>query len=119
MSCGVGHRHDSDPALLWLWCGLAATAPIQRLAWEPPYAAGAALKGKGEKKERKEKHKSVGHTSIHAKYETWTVRTKIHPSQGFSLANGLANKTLEEKKKKSFKPTCPLLVSTMKEAFAC
>ena len=30
------------PALLWLWCRLAATAPIGPLAWEPPYAAGAA-----------------------------------------------------------------------------
>jgi len=39
-----------DPALLWLWCTLAATAPIQPLAWEPPYAAGAALKSGGKKK---------------------------------------------------------------------
>ena len=42
MSCGVGHRHCSDPALLWLWCRPVAAAPIQPLAWEPPYAAGAA-----------------------------------------------------------------------------
>ena len=42
MSCGVGHRRGSDAALLWLWHRLAATAPIQPLAWEPPYAAGAA-----------------------------------------------------------------------------
>ena len=35
-----------DPALLWLWCRLAATAPIQPLAWELPYAAGVALKKK-------------------------------------------------------------------------
>ena len=27
-SCGTGHRHSSDPALLWLWYRLAATAPI-------------------------------------------------------------------------------------------
>ena len=44
MSCGLGHRHSSDPALLWLWCSLAAVAPIRPLAWEPPYAAGVALK---------------------------------------------------------------------------
>ena len=50
MSCGVGCRHGSDPALLWLWRGLAATAPIQPLAWEPPYAMGAALKSKKQKK---------------------------------------------------------------------
>ena len=35
-----------DPALLWLWCRLAATAPMRPLAWEPPYASGAALKNK-------------------------------------------------------------------------
>ena len=33
-----------DPALLWLWCRLAATAPIHLHTWEPPYAMGAALK---------------------------------------------------------------------------
>ena len=27
-----------------LWCRLVATAPIQPLAWEPPYAVGAAQK---------------------------------------------------------------------------
>ena len=32
----------SDPALLWLWCRPVAMAPIQPLAWEPPYAARAA-----------------------------------------------------------------------------
>ena len=42
MSCGVGHRHNLDPALLWLWCRPVATAPIPPLAWEPPYATGAA-----------------------------------------------------------------------------
>ena len=49
MSYGVGHRHGSDPSLLWLWCRSAATAPIRPLARELPYAAGVALK-----KERKE-----------------------------------------------------------------
>ena len=28
---------------LWLWCRLAAVALIRPLAWEPPYAVGAAL----------------------------------------------------------------------------
>ena len=32
-----------EPALLWLRCRPTATAPIQTLAWEPPYAPGAAL----------------------------------------------------------------------------
>ena len=52
MSCGVGRKHGSDPALLWLWCRLAAAAPILPLAWQLPYATGAALKkGRGEKKD--------------------------------------------------------------------
>ena len=38
------HRSSLDPALLWLWCRLAATTPIGALAWEPPYATGVALK---------------------------------------------------------------------------
>ena len=42
MSCGVGCRRGSDPALLWLWRRPVATAPIQPLAWEPIHAAGAA-----------------------------------------------------------------------------
>ena len=43
MSCGVGHRYGLDPELLRLWCRPAAVALIRPLAWEPPYAAGAAL----------------------------------------------------------------------------
>ena len=44
MSCDVGHSCGSDPTLLWLWCGPAATGPIQPLTWKPPYAEGVALK---------------------------------------------------------------------------
>ena len=44
MSYGVGHRPGLGPELLWLWCRLAATTPIQPLAWELPYSAGVALK---------------------------------------------------------------------------
>ena len=50
MSWGVGHRHSSDPMLLWLWHSLVATAPIQPLAWEPPYFEGVALKSQKKKK---------------------------------------------------------------------
>ena len=52
MSCGVGHRHGSDPALLWFWRRPAATALISPLAWEPPCASGAALEKARKKKER-------------------------------------------------------------------
>ena len=56
MSCGVGHRHSSDSALLWLWCRLATTAPIRPVAWEPPYTVGAALKDQKKKKKKKKLH---------------------------------------------------------------
>ena len=48
-------RHGSDPALLWPWLTLAATAPIGLLAWKPPYAVGAALKRHKDKKKKKKK----------------------------------------------------------------
>ena len=53
MSSGVGCRRGSDPALLWLWRRLVATALIIPLAWEPPYAMGPAL----EKAKRQNKKK--------------------------------------------------------------
>ena len=57
MNCGVGHRCVLDPALLWLLLRLAATAPIQPLAWEPPYAAGVAQEmAKRQKKKKKKIH---------------------------------------------------------------
>ena len=36
--------------LLWLWQGPEAAAPIGPLAWELPYAAGVAIKGKRKNK---------------------------------------------------------------------
>ena len=44
VSCGVVCRRSLDLALMWLWRRPAAIAPIQPLAWEPPYAANATLK---------------------------------------------------------------------------
>ena len=56
MRCSVGRRRGSDLILLWLWLWLAAAAPIQPLAWEFLYAAGAALKSlkKTNKREKKQ-----------------------------------------------------------------
>ena len=48
----VGNRCCSDPVLTWLWCRPAAAALIRPLAWELPYAPGAALK-------RKKKNSSI------------------------------------------------------------
>ena len=70
VSCDVGHRHGSDPVLLWLWHGPAAKAP-RLLAWELPYSAGVALKSQKKKKKKKktnkhtQKKKQKTVTSIH------------------------------------------------------
>ena len=49
VSCGVGHRHHSDPALLWR--RPAAVAPIHPLVWKPPCDVGAVLKSKKKEEE--------------------------------------------------------------------
>ena len=59
MSCGVGHRHGLAPALLWLWCRLAAVASIWPLAWELPCAMGTALKSKKKKKKKNQTTKKT------------------------------------------------------------
>ena len=48
----VDYRHGLDSSLLWLWCRPAAVAPIQPLAWEPPYAVGVNHPPKKKKKEK-------------------------------------------------------------------
>ena len=45
-SGGIVCRRSLDLALLWLWC-----KPIPLLAWELPYASGAALKTKAKTKQ--------------------------------------------------------------------
>ena len=52
VSYGIGCRHGSHLALLWLWCRLAAAALIQPRAWEPPYGAHVALKSEKQKTEQ-------------------------------------------------------------------
>ena len=59
MSCGVGNREGSDPALLWLWYRLEAAALIQPLAWELPCAKDAAPAPLPPKKRKKEKKKCL------------------------------------------------------------
>ena len=53
MSCDVGCRRSSDPTLLWLRRRLAAIATIGPLAWEPPYAMGAAVENAKRQKKKK------------------------------------------------------------------
>ena len=56
MSCGVDLGGRRIIKKLWLWCRAAAAAPILPLAWEPPYAAGAALE---RQKQTKPKNKQT------------------------------------------------------------
>ena len=51
VSCDAGRRCSSDPALLWLWCRPADTAPIRPVALKLRYASGVALK-RPKKRER-------------------------------------------------------------------
>jgi len=84
VSCGVGCRRCSDPVLLWLWCRLVATAPIRPLAWEPPYAAGAALEKA--KRQKKKKHTWVNiSTKIRARINSSALYLKFWCGQEYWL----------------------------------
>ena len=79
----VGHRHCSDLALLWLWCGLVATALIRPLAWKPPYAVGAALeKTKRQKNKITNKKAALSANKVAPpppiKLEKKSVHSKLH-----------------------------------------
>ena len=66
MSCGVGYRHGSDPALLWLWHRPATTAGIRPLAWEPPYAMGIDLEmAKRQKKMAEDQNRHLSKENRH------------------------------------------------------
>ena len=64
VSHGVGCGHCLHMALLWLWCRLEATALIQALGWELPYAASEAVKSKKPKKKKKKTPKKTLKKSV-------------------------------------------------------
>jgi len=82
VSCGEVCRHSSDPKLLWLWRRPVATAPIRPLAWEPPYAAGAALEKAKRQKKKKKKKKNRDTEMLH--WSRWE-NGRGHTRQGFEL----------------------------------
>ena len=54
----------TDLVFLWLWCRLAAVAPIRPLAWELPYAAGAALKSKKKEKKKEKEMNEIANKEV-------------------------------------------------------
>ena len=60
MNCGEGLRCSSDLAWQWLWRRLAAAAPVQSLAWEPPCAEGTVLEKAKKIKKKKEESRKIG-----------------------------------------------------------
>ena len=57
--------------MLWLWHRPAAAALIRPLAWEPPYAMGAALNIKEKKKKKKKKLELRHVTPFDKGHMTW------------------------------------------------
>ena len=82
MSCGVGRRRGSGPALLSLWCRLAAVALIQLLAREPPYTSGVAPKDRKKTKKKKKREREV---SIKLRGEAEDLVGQFLLSDGFLL----------------------------------
>ena len=77
MRCGVSCRRGLDLVLLWLWRRPVATAPIRPLAWEPPCAAGAALKRRQKKKTKKKTPKPINRlTDKEKKRNLWLPKQK-------------------------------------------
>ena len=86
MSCGVGRRLGSDPLLLWLWCRLAAAAPVGPLAWEKPYATDAALNKQTNKNSLwglKQLKVNIKYTSKELKRKSRCGEERVTIKQGF------------------------------------
>ena len=94
LTCGVGPRCGSDLALLWLWCGLAATAPIGPLAWKLPYAMGEALKR--QKKKRTMTYQKIAKNRVPAQVTPSSVHL-ISLCRLFRTVLGMACYYLTEK----------------------
>ena len=74
MICDVGRRRGSDLALPWLWRRPAGVSLIRPLDWEPPYAAGVALKGQKTKKRiHMSKENPIIHITLSARKKLWNV----------------------------------------------
>ena len=77
MNYGVGCKHVSDLAWLWLWHRPAAASLLHPLAWELPYASGMTPKRKKRKKkiEGIELYKVLLFVSHHSNDSNWIIIT--------------------------------------------
>ena len=75
--------------LLWLWYRLVATAPIGPLAWNPPYATGAAL----EKGKRPKKSSSMNQADISSPFNSYSLLFKVHSYGVPIMAQWAVNQT--------------------------
>ena len=89
MSCGVGHRHGLDLALLRLWLRSTAAALIGPLAWELTYAVGAALSEKEESKEM-HSHTSIVEVQSGTLYGNLVILTKITNTYTLEPSNSIS-----------------------------
>ena len=61
--------------LLWLWHRPASTA-LRSLAWEPPYASGAALKRQKDDNNKKDR---LGDIVVHHELQEWKLQKQPNP----------------------------------------
>ena len=82
----MGHRRGPEPTLLWLWRRLVAAAPIQPLAWEPPYAAGAAQEmAKRQKTKNKKKSSQTRQKGWFRSVVNVSTPTELYTLKRFKL----------------------------------
>ena len=96
----MGCRRGSDPALLWLWRRPVATAPIQPLAWEPPYATG---EGEG-----------VGWTGCKLFHMEWISNEVLLHSTGNYIQSPGINHNMERNIKKNLHMGVPVVAQWLK-----
>ena len=87
VSCYVGHRCGSDPALLRLWLQPVSVGPIGPLAWDFPYTAGVALNIKNQTKPNQTKRKQKGYIlfSLYAPCKlTWNLGFWTQPTEEYN-----------------------------------
>ena len=76
--------------LQWLWCRPAATAPIQSLAWDLPYAAVVAEEEKEGNIKRKRNHNKTGRRCRDSLVKTCTPTWVTHKQEDNYKCRGSA-----------------------------